>query len=226
MNYQTDTFIKFRDYLKVHDKKGLVVDIDETLSWTVGYWFDELQKKFGNPEKLTSQELVTKYRYFQNVPYWQTSDILKWTNEAINSNELQELLPLIENANHVVEKINKIIPIVGYMTARPEVILEGTKKWLAKHSFPEAEILLRPNEIPHEHGRIWKARVLEALYPEVLGIIDDNPNLVENLSTTYKGTIFLYDVDEYPRHNIQVIPCKTWDMVYEKITANNPLDSQ
>ena len=42
---------------------GLGVDIDETLSWTVGYWMEEMQKLFGNPESLSVRDMVAKYRY-------------------------------------------------------------------------------------------------------------------------------------------------------------------
>ena len=34
------------------NETGLGVDIDETLSWTVGRWAKEMQKLFGNPENL------------------------------------------------------------------------------------------------------------------------------------------------------------------------------
>ena len=42
------------------NKAGLGVDIDETLSWTVGHWVKEMQKLFGNPEGLSVKELVDK----------------------------------------------------------------------------------------------------------------------------------------------------------------------
>ena len=63
------------------NKTGLGVDIDETLSWTVGHWAKEMQKLFGNPEGLSAKELVDKYSYTQNVPYWQSEEALKWMEE-------------------------------------------------------------------------------------------------------------------------------------------------
>ena len=107
--------------------KGLAVDIDETLSWTIGYWIEEMQHKFGNPENLTVKEMVEKYRYTQNVPYWQNVEALQWVDEKINSNETQENLPLIEGSSAYLNRINQIIPIVAYITIRPERVLEGTK---------------------------------------------------------------------------------------------------
>ena len=108
-------------------KTGLAVDIDETLSWTIGYWIEEMQNNFGNPEKLTVKEMVEKYRYTQNVPYWQHAEVFQWVDEKINSNETQESLPLIVGSSAYINRIHQIIPIVAYITIRPERVIEGTK---------------------------------------------------------------------------------------------------
>ena len=197
-------------------KKGIAVDIDETLSWTVGYWVEQMQKKFGNPENLSIKEMIEKYRYTQNVPYWQSAESLKWIDEKIHSNELQEELPLIENANIYLNRIAKIIPISAYITVRPETILSGTQKWLDKHSFPKAPIICKPMEIEHKDGNKWKAEMLQKLYPQVLGMIDDNAKLLEYLNKDYQGIIFLYDhtaTDSKPN----VVPCKNWLAVFEEV---------
>lgn len=67
-------------------EKGIAVDIDETLSWTVGYWVEQMQEKFGNPEKLSIKEMIEKYRYTQNIPYWQSAEALKWIDENVFEN--------------------------------------------------------------------------------------------------------------------------------------------
>jgi len=195
---------------------GVAVDIDETLSWTIGYWIQEMQKKFGNPENLTVKEMVEKYRYTQNVPYWQHSEALAWVDEKINSNETQENLPLIEGSSEYLNKINKIIPIVAYITIRPNRVLAGTKNWLKKHRFPEAPIICRPDEIVHGNGNEWKAKMLEKLYPNVLGIIDDNAKLLAFLSKNYQGKVFLYDHSSHYDFSFAVA-CKNWGKVYEEI---------
>ena len=94
---------------------GLAVDIDETLSWTIGYWVEQMQKEFGNPENLTVTELVKKYRYTQNVPYWQSKEALDWMEYHRNSNEVQEKLPLIEGSPVILNKISKIIHYLDYI---------------------------------------------------------------------------------------------------------------
>jgi hypothetical protein len=195
---------------------GIAVDIDETLSWTIGYWVQEMQKKFGNPENLTVKEMIEKYRYTQNVPYWQHSEALVWVDEKINSNETQENLPLIEGSSEYLNKINKIIPIVAYITIRPERVLAGTKNWLKKHNFPEAPIICRPDDIVHGNGSEWKAKILEKLYPNVLGIIDDNAKLLESLNKDYPGKVFLYDHSSHYDFSF-AIACKNWSEVYEEI---------
>lgn len=195
---------------------GLAVDIDETLSWTVGYWIEEMQHKFGNPENLTIKEMVEKYRYTQNIPYWQHDEALQWVDEKINSNETQEILPLIEGSSAYLNRINQIIPIVAYITARPEGVIAGTKNWLIKHNFPMAPIICRPNSVNRNNGNEWKAKMLEELYPEVQGIIDDNAKLLQFLSLDYKGRVFMYDHHDslgYPF----AVACKDWLTVYKEV---------
>lgn len=197
-------------------RTGLAVDIDETLSWTIGYWIEEMQKRFGNPENLTVKEMVEKYRYTQNVPYWQNEEALEWVDEKINCSKTQESLPLIEGSSAYLNRINEIIPIAAYVTIRPERVLEGTKNWLAKHNFPAAPVICRPNGLLHSGGSEWKAKVLEDLYPQIIGIIDDNAKLLQSLSSGYKGKVFLYDHHDNLGFPFAVA-CKDWLTVYKEV---------
>jgi len=197
-------------------KSGIAVDIDETLSWTVGYWFKEMIKLFGNPEKLSVKKLISKYRYTQNVPYWQTPRALAWIEDLRHSNELQKVLPLIKNANHYLNKINKILPVAVYLTPRPEMIIHGTRAWLSKYHFPKASVICRPLSWKGNHA-LWKAKTLFKLYPKVFGIIDDNPELLKFFGPKYKGTIYLYDNKNIKRKDIKVVCAKNWRSLYNKI---------
>jgi hypothetical protein len=203
---------------------GLALDIDETLSWTLKWWVKEMQEKFGNPEGLSVEELIKKYRYVQNVPYWQNEEAYKYIRSNIESNDLQMKLPLIHGAEEGVREVNELVPIVAYITNRPEAVAEGTNHWLTKHGFPEALMLFRPKSIMPEDGTKWKAEVMHYLYPQISGIIDDNPSLVDNLSSDYKGTIYLYDSVEHPREGINVVPCTNWDEVVKAIKKTTDLD--
>ncbi|MDD5341858.1 MAG: hypothetical protein PHI73_00760 [Patescibacteria group bacterium] len=194
-------------------KPGLAIDIDETLSWTIGYWVAKMQEKFGNPENLTIKEIIEKYRYTQNVPYWQSDEAKQWIQDKIHSDDLQKELPLIEGANAYLNKINEIIPIAAYITVRPEKVINGTQDWLDKHGFPKAPIICKPMEVSHQNGNQWKAEVLQKLYPDILGMIDDNAKLLEYLAEDYKGIIFLYDHTNIDS-KFNVIACKNWLNVY------------
>lgn len=195
---------------------GLAVDIDETLAWTIGYWIEEMQKQFGNPENLTIKEMIEKYRYTQNIPYWQETEMLEWVDMKINSNEAQENIPLIEGSIAYINRINQIIPIVAYITARPERVIKGTKSWLEKHKFPLAPVICRPNEVSHVKGNEWKAEVLKKLYPQVIGIIDDNAKLLQFLDNNYQGKVFMYDHHDNLGYPFS-IACKDWFTVYKEV---------
>lgn len=193
---------------------GLGVDIDETLSWTIGHWVERMLVKFGNPENFSIQEMVSKYRYTQNVPYWQTPEALAWMDEQINSNEVQKELPLIEGADHYLRKIHEIVPIAAYITIRPEGIRSGTEEWLEKHGFPKAPVICRPKV--EEDGVRWKAMVLSTLFPQVKGIIDDNDRLLEFLGDEYAGKIFLYN-HQKERGKENIFACPDWLAVYKRV---------
>lgn len=202
---------------------GLALDIDETLSITGIQMIEALQKKFGNPENSSAKELMQKYRHTSNIPYWNTPEHHIWKLELIETEELYENLDIIENANHIVEKIDTIIPIACYLTARPEGTTEVSKRWLKRHNFPERPVISKPNSVAYEDGNKWKAQILHREYPKLLGIVDDNPGIIKALPENYKGTVFLYSHLQYDNKTpLNVIPCETWDHVYEKIISLHP----
>jgi len=197
--------------------RGLALDIDETLSFTIGLMAEKLIEGVGNPENLTAFEIARKYKHTDKIPYWQNDLSKKILFDFINSNEMQKDIPLMENAKEVVNRINKVIPIVAYITVRPEIILEGTKFWLDKHGFPEAELIAKPMDIDRSDGNKWKAGVLDYLYPQVMGIVDDNPGLADFLSKDYQGTVYLYNNTEINRTDIKIIACENWEEVEKEI---------
>lgn len=203
--------------LRLSGEKGLALDIDDTLSLTIDYLVEEYFKKLGNPENLNSRELMKKYNHTNNVPYWQSEvkkEIIKNIN---NSAEFHRNLPLIKNADKTVQEINKTIPIVAYITARPTIISQATIFWLKKYNFPKATIIFRPKNIKSEDGSQWKAKILKYLYPEVIGIVDDNPGLVNFFDKKYKGIVYLYGGENIQKENINIVPCENWEVVAQKV---------
>ncbi|QBD75361.1 hypothetical protein EPA93_04835 [Ktedonosporobacter rubrisoli] len=210
---------RLKSQLAQQSLQGLALDIDETLSYTNGYWIEQMQALFGNPEQLSIQETIEKYRYTHRVPYWQTAESTQWMEEQRHSNAAQECLPLIENADLCVNIIHRTLPIVLYATIRPEEVKRGTSTWLKKHGFPEAEILARPAEVPYEEGNRWKAQAIAELFPQVVGIVDDNPEMLAYLPAEYQGTVFLYNSHStsYPKGAFRVLHCSDWPSVCQHV---------
>jgi len=200
-------------------RPGIAVDIDETLSWTVWFWMRQLQHLFGNPEKLTPEEMVEKYQYTQRVPYWQSKEALQWMEHHIRSDRLQENLPEVKDA-HLLNDVSKVIPIAAYITARPHHVLHGTKVWLKKHGFPEAPIIAMPDNIDHKDCNGWKANILKELYPTVKGIIDDNQKLISELGDDYEGKVFAFGHTKLADPKPFAIPCKDWEDVVAKVNES------
>lgn len=212
-----DAVEKLKQDLIAKNIHGLALDIDETLSHTFETWAGEMLGLFGNPEDLDAKGIVAKYRISKNVPYWQSPEAMAWKKDKIYDNEFQKEIRVIQDALAVVPKIHEIIPIVAYITARPETILSGTQHWLRKHNFPQAPILTLPHPAPAVSSDQWKAQALAQLYPHVSGIVDDNTAIIDYLPSDYPGKIFLYKHTNHPRQDIKIIPCPTWRDVHEAV---------
>jgi 5'(3')-deoxyribonucleotidase len=199
--------------------KGIALDIDETLSATLPYWVKTMQENFGNPEGLSIPELIKKYRFFKNVPYWQSPEACELAQKLRDSNDLQIDLDVLKDADKYIQKVIDLVPVVAYITARPEGVMSGTKQWLEKYNFPKAPIIALPKYISTENANFWKAEVLEFLYPHVLGIIDDNYEMLDYVQTNYRGHLFIYDAkpENFPTSRERVYLCPDWDSVISQI---------
>lgn len=198
---------------------GIALDIDDTLSATNQFWVEKLAEHFGKPDDFSHEEIVSRYLYMEHVPFWQTAEAFAWMEMARKSDEIQEALPLIENAKHIVEQLHKIVPIAAYITARPEQVRKGTLNWLSRHSFPEAPLIMRPEHSDHADGNKWKAELLASLYPTVWGIVDDNPGIIAHLPDEYEGTVFLYGRENVEKTNINVVAVKNWEDVLQAVSS-------
>jgi hypothetical protein len=196
---------------------GIACDLDETCSWTVYHYIDILKNKFGNPENLSTLDMVEKYQYVQSVPYYRTPEINEWIEEMIHSNELQPELPLIPNIQDYIHKVNKTMPIKCYLTLRPESVVDGTREWLKQHQFPDATVFAKPDHIDRLEGNKWKANILKQAYPTIKGIIDDNQGIIEELGKDYQGKLFLFGHKSSPNGASFVVPCQDWNKVYGEI---------
>lgn len=209
--------IDIKQEFKKKNVKGIALDIDETLSFTLKYWSTKMAELFGDPEGLGPLGIIKKYRYSRYVPYWQSEEAKQWVIKAIYDNDLQERLDVIDGAVEYVNKINKIIPIVAYVTNRPVEVKKGTEKWLKKHGFPTLPILGRPKYVDRYTTNIWKAEMLNFLYPFIDGYVDDNYEVLDYLPKNYKGHYFLFDMAKHDSPIKNVYPCPNWPSVFKKV---------
>ncbi len=198
-------------------KPWLALDIDETLAWTIGYRVKETQRMFGNPEKLSAKAICKKYRFAQDIPYRQSEEIQQRWHHWIHSDTVQDDLPVIPWALTYVKKILKIFPITAYITIRPSCVIPWTRRRLKKHGFPDLPIIHKPDNITKAKANLWKARLLKKLYPTIVWIVDDNVSIVDNLGSTYKGTVFLFTHTSVPATYKNVMPCGTRKDVYTAV---------
>ncbi|MFZ2522432.1 MAG: hypothetical protein WAX44_00650 [Minisyncoccia bacterium] len=223
MQTNVDQVEKLKNKLIGSRISGLALDIDETLADSNTHWFENMFK-FHAPEGLNLKDVMSKHKFVEEVPEWSTVEAFEFMQEMLHSEEFNESVPLIEDSNHIVNKIDKLIPIVAYITARPSTVINATNRWLKRHDFPAVDLITRPHDIQATVTDIidrnkWKAKILIDLFPYVSGIIDDNLLLAQSLDDLgYKGTLYLYGTKTTKfDHMNHVITCPTWNDVLDNI---------
>lgn len=217
MRVKSKEVVALKRKLRKNKVCGLALDIDDTVSGTVAVWMEKMVLVLGNPENLSIEDLVAKYGYGSKINCWSKTAYESATMLVRYSNEFYEDLPLIDGVKDSIIKINQVIPIAAFITARPKGVRNGTKKWIKKNGLINVPVIDRPMGISLEQQTKWKARVLEYLYPEIQGIVDDNLGLVNCLNKKYKGKVFLYGQTETINDSISVVPCKDWTEVLTKV---------
>ena len=234
------TVSELKSTLKYGNNCGLLLDIDETLSATNIAWFTRMIDLFGNEEPdLTAVELSRKYHLAQNVPFWaKNKAAAEWMQQQRDSPEAQKHLPLIEGALDGVKELQKELQtldafkdhmsssdknhtIIGYCTVRPENVGSATVEWLREHKFPALPLVLKPDIVPFEKGNQWKGDVLKELWPNVIGIVDDNPKVAIAVGKEYPGFLFLFGHYECKPEYNHAIPCPTWTSVIQNFNIIN-----
>ncbi len=210
--------IDFKKYLITNNITGIALDIDNTLSSTNQDWFDFMVKKVGNPENLSYDQFSKKYHILDNAPYYQTQEAKKIIYDLTFSPKSYSELTVLDNSSHFVNKLNEIVPVVAYITMRPQSINIATQDWLDKHDFPKAKLIARVNSLDYYLAMDWKKEVLEELHPNIVGIVDDSQGIADRMSSNYKGSIYLYNYDkENYRTDINIHSCANWQSVLDKI---------
>lgn len=200
----------------------LAVDLDETVAWTVGHWIGRLLKEFPIEGSPSVEQLIEQHRFAERVPEWKANPAaLERMQQFRCCPDLHRELPIIPGSVEALRRLESLFSF-EYLTMRNELVLDATKDWLTRHNFPAGEVTVCPSETPLEQKTSWKARVLELRYPDLVGIIEDHPSVVQSLPADYQGTVFFYSHSESPRNDIHVIPCPTWEHVEQNIRRELP----
>ena len=192
-------------------KKTLAWDVDCTLADTRGYFFRTINREVGNRRNLTTAQLMALYHYTEDVDFWNDqARAQRLMAEMRFQDDHQLALEPYENTPQLVQSIDAIIKTAAYITARPSYQADVTSRWLKQHQFPPALVLARNNGTDHAGGNRWKAHILMDLYPTVVGIVDDHPQLATILHEMgYQGTVFVIGQDSHPHANGRILPCPT-----------------
>jgi len=208
--------------VKVKERIGLLLDIDNTLSATSKSFFSFLAERFGVPDGETVESLFARYQYSWRVPMWQTREIEEVSDSLEYSNSHHQNMEVIEEARQGVSMLRGMIPIVAYITTRPEVLRNATEKWLAKNGFPLAPVVMRPDSLHRKSGNAWKVEQVKTLFKDSIGIVDDHHDVGRGLADDYDGTVFIFGGRAPNICSNNTIHCPTWNMVVESLFSLYP----
>jgi hypothetical protein len=61
-----------------------------------------------------------------------------------------------------------------------------------------------------------------ARYPQVVGLVDDHPDVAMNIPSGYQGKLFLIGHTSVPRSDVSIIACADWAEVSQQIAIAFP----
>ncbi len=201
----------------------IALDIDDVLSMTTILWLRLLIDEFWCEEWLSAQELRDKYFYVQHVPYSsrKKDEIRSKIDYWINDPDFQISLKPVEWALRACEILEMSwIKISCYLSNRPIRVYDATAQRLYSNWFPEAPIILRPEGIAKQDWNQWKSNFL-IKNKQIQWIVDDNPHLIEVLSSEYDWKVFLFETVKFKNPNkIEVHQCNSWYEVLDILWVN------
>lgn len=203
-------------------KRCIAIDIDETICDGRRYWFTQLSKLFGSPENLDVDSLIARYGYIADVEQWRSTEARNWFQEKRFDPELHRTgLATMPGAVEGVQALSARFDIV-YMTMRPDSIVEATAGWLHQHQFPPGEIIASPSSLADSERATWKGKELYARFPQVVGIVDDHPDVARAIPTGYRGKVFLLGQAAIDRSDIAIHCCLDWRAVQDAVSRALP----
>ncbi|RLD16219.1 MAG: hypothetical protein DRI36_06005 [Caldiserica bacterium] len=116
--------------------KRIGIDIDGVLTDTANVFLDYVYRIYG---KRYTVSQITDY-FFEEVLDLSIEEVNRIWEEIFRDN-IWENLPPIDGAVEVVQELQRKYPIY-IITARPEIALEGTKKWLENYGIKYEKLII------------------------------------------------------------------------------------
>lgn len=212
----TKNVYSLKKRLQEQSIRALALDFDDTVSLTNLALAELLLSKQDKQSDITAEELIAQYKYVRNIPQWNNPKITAYIDNIIQNNNMIDTL-LAPDAKTAINGIEQYIPIAAYVTTRPARNTNSIIRWINDKGLPKRPVIGCPNELFLKgfNRDLWKAQTLEYLFPEIIGIIDDNEDLASYLTKEYTGVIFLHGtkITSHPK----CVPCESWKETFTNV---------
>ena len=149
----------------------IALDIDDTLSLTKEYLITFLANNYNISTNLDPQSFLKRYKNPEDHPNWQSHNIQSTIAHTYNDPAFLNKIPPRLIAQKYLTKFGTSIKISCYISSRLDCHTSLTKKWLMRHRFPNASVILRQ---PHIKKHDWKLTSLAQQHLQTHYLIDDH----------------------------------------------------
>lgn len=162
-------------------KAIVILDIDGTLLNPIPTWRNWINNEIGMTVTTDDiEEVGNVTNFFKRIN--RLEEAQDKINQLIHSRELNRDFPYIDCALRGVNKLSQFssLGLACYLTSRPDVILDITRKDLAEKGFPKLPIVIRSDNIPQNESTAWKIaniNYINARYQSNVIMIDDSLEL-------------------------------------------------
>jgi hypothetical protein len=194
--------------------KGYAVDLDDTCFDTTTAYHDEISTHYPLPSKITKEALRKTYALTGKLAYWQDiPEAMSIAYGLMGDQEFNGSIKPIPGAANALTRLHHKGIVTCYKTARQEKFRSITLESLSKHGFPDMPLMMREDDCTFEHHIDSKAASLNAAFPIITGIIDNDSRLARKAEyAKYQGEFFLFGLttSDFKPLNCRIHPIKTW----------------
>ena len=173
--------------------------------------YPEVRRAIVEDRDLTIDEMVKKYTFAKDVPYWGGNAGIHSRLVEIRTNPEEILqVPPIASAIESLNRIHERVPVKCYFSTRPQSLWAATSEWLKQNGFPQAELILTPDDVPNREADQWKVDLISKRL-DISGIIDNSNEVVSLFPDDYHGIVFHFGTSVSPANkNYEIISCPEW----------------